>query len=260
MSEPKGYVPPEYLEKVGQLLLPFKERTYALMQVQAGHRVLDVGCGNGIDTVALAGLVGSGGRVVGMDYDAAMLAAGESRAKQADVSERITYRQCDAASLPFENDTFDSCRSERVFQHLLNPDATLAEMVRVTKSGGWIVVMDPDWATLSINSAEIDLERRLMRYKAEHEQHHGFSGRELLGMFKHHGLADISVESGTLQMEDVTVGRFVVGMDKLEANALSSDVITADELARWRASLEQAAADGSFFAIMSGITVAGRKP
>jgi len=260
MSHPLGYVDASYLQKVGELLLPAKQRTYSLMGVQPGQTVLDVGCGTGIDTVALAVLVGSSGRVVGVDYDANMLAKADQRALEANVSAWVSHQKADVTQLPFEDNTFDSCRSERVFQHLREPEKALDEMVRVTKPGGWIVIFDADWGTLSINTSETDLEWRLVRFKAEHLQHNGYSGRKLLGMFKRRGLGDIAVEPSASYFDDLSMARFSARFDEFEQEAVARGIITPDELARWRASLEQAAASGDFFMSITGMMVVGRKP
>ncbi|MBM3469885.1 MAG: hypothetical protein FJX73_03735 [Armatimonadetes bacterium] len=53
MATPKGYVDQEYLQVAGAFLKQLKQRTYARMHIQTGHKVLDVGCGPGIDTIAL---------------------------------------------------------------------------------------------------------------------------------------------------------------------------------------------------------------
>jgi SAM-dependent methyltransferase len=58
-----------------------KQRTYALMRIELGHRVLDVGCGPGTDTIPLARLVGERGQVVGIDHDEAMIAEADQRAE-----------------------------------------------------------------------------------------------------------------------------------------------------------------------------------
>src|SRR5690349_14771966 len=61
MSRPRGYVGPEYLDLHARLLDSSKERSYAFLHLEPGHRVLDLGCGPGTDTLALAALVGPTG-------------------------------------------------------------------------------------------------------------------------------------------------------------------------------------------------------
>jgi SAM-dependent methyltransferase len=260
MSRPLGYVDADYLQKVGEQLRPRKQRSYVLMRVEPGQTVLDVGCGTGIDTLELGALVGSSGQVVGVDYDADMVAKADQHAQEANVSAWVTHQKADVTQLPFEDNKFDSCRSERVFQHLREPEKALDEMVRVTKSGGWIVVFDADWGAMSINSFETDLERRLVRFRTEHLQHNGYSGRKLLGMFKRRGLADIVVEPGSTYFDDLSVARFIASFDEFEREAVAQGIITSEELARWQASLEKAAASGDFFMSLTGMMVAGRKP
>lgn len=258
MAQPKGYVDPEYLRVAGEYLGQLKQRTYASMQIETGHHVLDVGCGPGSDTISLAQLVGATGHVSGVDYDAAMVAEAERRAEQAGVSGWTQHHQADATALPFESGYFDSCRSERLFQHLLEPSRALAEMSRVTKSAGRVVVLDADWGSCGIDTSEVDIERRLMRFHTE-MCHNGYAGRQLVRLFKEQGLTDSTFEVFAIPVTDYPLARQMWNFDRMEQEALAAKVITEAELQRWQASLAQAAADGMFFGYACLVLVAGRK-
>jgi ubiquinone/menaquinone biosynthesis C-methylase UbiE len=259
MSQPKGYVDPEFLRLTGNLLAHIKQRSYALMHIQPGHKLLDLGCGPATDTIPLAPLVGVSGQVIGADYDEAMIAEAEQRAEQAGVNTWVKHKRVDAMSLPFATDYFDSCRSERLFQHLFNPAQALFEMTRVTKPDGWVVVLDTDWGSLSTDSDEIDIERRLVRFLAESTLHNGYSGRKLYRLFKQQNLADISFEVFPIATPNYTLARMGTLAEKVEQEALKAGVITRDELNRWQTSLEQADSEGIYFCSVNLMLFAGRK-
>ncbi len=259
MSQPKGYVDLEFLRVTGNMLNHIKQRSYERMHIQPGHKVLDLGCGPGTDTIPLASWVGANGLVIGADYDEAMIAEASQRAEQAGVDTWVRHQCVDAVSLPFATDYFDSCRSERLFQHLHHPELALSEMIRVTKPGGWVVVLDTDWGSLSTDSDDTDIERRLARFLAESFLHNGYSGRKLYRLFKQQNLADIEFEVFPFATPSYAVAHQVTQADRIEQQALKAGVISAKELKRWQAGLEQADADGTYFFSVNLMLFAGRK-
>jgi SAM-dependent methyltransferase len=88
-----GYVDPDYLDTASRLLSAAKRRTYELMALQEGHRVLDLGCGPASDTIALAGLVGETGHVHGVDFDSEMVMEANERANAAGVAAQVVHQQ-----------------------------------------------------------------------------------------------------------------------------------------------------------------------
>ena len=80
-----------------------------LLQVVEGDHLLDVGCGTGGAVRALAQLVGSTGRVVGVDNSATMIAAARQRADGLGLS--VEYQVADAHALPFADASFSGCYS-----------------------------------------------------------------------------------------------------------------------------------------------------
>jgi len=260
MADPKeyaGYVDVKYLDLAAQEAEQDKRLSYAAMRLQPGFCVLDVGCGPASDTLALAALVGESGEVVGVDYDTEMVAEGNRRAALAGLAGRTQHVQAEASAFPFAANRFDATRSERLFQHVASPAAVLAEMVRVTRPGGWIVVLETDYATISINSDEIDLERRLARATADWVRS-GYAARRLPRLFQQCGLLDVSIEVRPQYFTDYALVR-LGWLDKVESFALVNQRITEDELARWHRSLEEIAQQDAFFASLNHNLVAGRK-
>lgn len=260
MPDLRGHIDTKYLNVVADMLKQDKQRTYAWMKLRPGQVVLDVGCGPGTDTIPLAQIVGASGQVVGVDQDEAMIVEAECRAGQARCHSWCSHLQADAVALPIKANTFDACRSERLFQHVPNPAAVLAEMFRVTKPEGWVVVFDADWSTLSIDTSEVDLERRLSCYYLEHLVTSGYVGRQLYGLFQRQQFTEIAVELRPIYLTDYALCRYACHLDVIEGAAQANGVISEEELLRWRQSLQQAQAERAFYSHITGVLVAGRKP
>ena len=224
MTYIRGKMTDDYLQMIADMVARHKRRTYELMHLSPGQNVLDVGCGPGTDTIELARLVGSSGQVVGVDDAADHLELADERARSADVDGWVTHRHADADSLPFEDDTFDSSRSERLFQHVRDPQGVFAEMLRVTKPGGWVVVLDTDRATLSSNTPEVDIEQRLTHFHAAHGFRHGYVGRQLLQMARRIGLINVQIEMAPTFLTNYAIAYKGATMDETEEAALKAGI------------------------------------
>ena len=261
MPRSAGYVDAQSLRNIAMALRGLKERSYQAMRLQPGSHVLDVGCGPGVDTVPLGRLVGPTGKVVGVDLDEDMIAEAQQAAGEAGVAGWVTHRQGDIQALPFDDASFDACRAERLFQVLpqgIEPQRVCAEIVRVLKPGGWFVVVDADWGTWSMDSSEVELERRLARFFADRLRPNGYAGRQFRRMFQRQGLVDLAVELFPTAFTDRTCSPF--GGEWIDREAVAASIISQAEQERWRASLEQDDARQEFFATATMVMVAGRKP
>lgn len=97
--------------------------------IEAGMRVLDVGCGPGALTTELVQRVGAAG-VAAIDPSEQFVAAARERHPGADV------RSASAEELPFADGEFDSALAQLVVHFMADPVRGLAEMARVTRDGG----------------------------------------------------------------------------------------------------------------------------
>lgn len=132
-----------YLESIAAQLASVKDDLLARLHIEPGERVLDLGCGAGHDLVRL---YDSGAIAVGVDRSVGMIVESRRRCPSAEVTVG------DASALPFAAKRFDACRIERVLQHLTEPLPVLCEVNRVLRAGGRVVVFEPDWGSLAIDS------------------------------------------------------------------------------------------------------------
>jgi len=108
--------------------------------VRAGSKVLDVASGSGDLAAAFARRAGPTGQVWMTDINAAMLAVG--RDKMIDQGVFPPLALCDAEKLPFPDDTFDVVSVAFGLRNMTHKDRALAEMTRVARPGGRVIVLE----------------------------------------------------------------------------------------------------------------------
>ncbi len=118
----------------------WKAFAITLSGVRAGDRVLDVAAGSGDLSKAFARRVGPTGQVWATDINGSMLAVGRDRL--ADAGLTCPAVQCDAEKLPFPNAYFDCASVAFGLRNMTHKEAALAEMTRVLKPGGRLLVLE----------------------------------------------------------------------------------------------------------------------
>ena len=118
----------------------WKAYTVMTANVGPGAQVLDIAGGTGDLALAFAKKVGATGRVVHTDINEAMLRTGRERLIDAGVV--IPSLVCDAEKLPFASDTFDVVTVAFGLRNMTHKDAAIAEMNRVLKPRGKLLVLE----------------------------------------------------------------------------------------------------------------------
>jgi len=177
----------------------WKAFTIAISGVSKGERVLDVASGSGDLASAFARRVGPEGQVWLTDINGAMLARGRDR--MLDEGCALPLAQCDAEKLPFRADSFDCVSVAFGLRNMTHKDAALAEMRRVLKPGGRLLVLEfsrvwkplaraYDWYSFQVLpwlGSKIAGDADSYRYLAESIRMHP-DQEQLKGLMEHAGL------------------------------------------------------------------------
>ncbi|MEV0407752.1 methyltransferase domain-containing protein [Actinoallomurus sp. NPDC050550] len=208
----------------------YKGRMLALLDARPGQTVLDLGCGPGTDLGALAGGVGDEGRVIGVDRDPRMTARAHGRTAS---NARVRVVLGDAHALPLPDGGLDRARTDRVLQHVADPAAALAELRRVLRPGGRLVMGEPDWDTLAIDHPDVATARAYTRHVAERVVRNSVIGRQLARLAAEAGFAVPTVVPVTPVFRDLATADRILGIERNTRRAVEAGYLSADAAREW---------------------------
>jgi ubiquinone/menaquinone biosynthesis C-methylase UbiE len=227
-----------------------------LLGVRLGHRLVDVGCGTGDVARVLAGRVGPTGSVVGIDASETMISEARRRAGTTTVS--VEFRPGDITDLELDNASCDGTLCERVFQHLAAPHAAMAELVRITRPGGRIVVIDTDWGLHAIHGADTALTAKIVESWTRNAAN-GLAGRQLAALFADAGLRNPIVVADTVTSIDPRQPSRPP-FPTMAASAARARAVSTTEAHAWLEQLADAGCQGHFFWAVTMFAVASARP
>jgi ubiquinone/menaquinone biosynthesis C-methylase UbiE len=222
-----------------------------------GERILDVGCGPGFYCAELAAEVRSSGSVVGVDSSPAML---RLAARRCAGYERVELRPGDAASLPVDDASFDAAVCVQVLEYVADPTVAVAEMHRVLRPGGRVVVWDVDWATVSLHALDSALTERVLRAWDQHLLHPSLP-RSLASRMRSVGFEQVCMRAhpfSTCEFDPETYG--VALLPFIAMFVGERDGITEDEAQAWVTGQQQLGARGEFYFASTQLCFTATKP
>jgi len=137
-----------------------RARILHALALQPGARVLDVGSGPGHQAFELSSVVGDTGHITGVD---AADSAIEIARRRCAALHNVRFQRGDAAQLPFDAATFDAVMSSQVCEYLEDVGRALAEMFRVLKPGGRVLIHDTDWGAVLWHASDPDRMARILK-------------------------------------------------------------------------------------------------
>lgn len=219
-------------------------RTLQTLGINAGERVLDVGCGTGFLAKELAMLVGEGGYVLGVDNSADMLEGGRERCA---VFPQIELKQAAADDLPVADNSFDVVTCTQVLLYVPDLTAVLAELYRVLKPGGRLAIVETDWRGVVINSDDDALSRRVFSAFAGAVPNPNLPPVLIL-LLREQGFHVLRVEPIPIVNTSMTPANFSAFATEWQAGiAEEQSCITGEEKARWLDDLADKALKGEYF-------------
>jgi SAM-dependent methyltransferase len=208
-----------------------------------GERVLDVGCGPGFLSAELLDDVAPRGSLVGVDRSEEMLAIAADRC----AGRAAAFLRADATSLPLPHGLFDAAVAVQVLEYVPDVAAALAELRRVLRPGGRVLVWDVDWATTSWYSADPARMGRVLEAWDGHLTHRSLPS--LLGAaLRRAGFSGLRMEAhafATLELSPDAYGPAILPL--IRDYVASSGTGAAAEAEAWAAEQQALDAAGEFY-------------
>lgn len=185
---------------------PELKRIVGELPIAPGHRVLDLACGAGAYTRWIAERLGRNGVAVGVDLSPAFLERARWKTPPRQEGEgKVEFREADAEHLPFASGTFDVSFCAQSLYGVPDPVRALAEMARVTRHGGAVIVLENDLVHQFMFPWPVDLELAVRQAQIAQlrRDEHGrserfFAGRNLGLLFEQAGIESYEIRSFSL--------------------------------------------------------------
>lgn len=228
------------------------------LALPAEARVLEVGCGTGATLRMLARRPGFSGLAYGVDQSAHFVAAANGFAREENLSEHVVFQVGDAHRLDFPSATFDVVIAHTLISHVTEPAKVLAEMARVVRPGGTVVIFDGDYSSLTYAYPDHDFGQRMANALATATFNNPLIMRDLPRLLAGHGLG--LVDAWGDAVAEIGKGSYFKSFAETYVPYVKrSRMLPEEAVDRWFAYQLRAMEEGAFFAACNYYTYLARR-
>ena len=206
-------------------------------------RILELGCGTGAVSRAIASRPGFVGTVVGSDLSAKLIETAKNITAKFGLK-NIEYCQADGQGGDAHDGQYDLVLAHTVISHVTDPVAFLREAIRLAKPGGQIILHDGDYAsyTFDTNTPDLDLKMPGLISPAANK----YVMRAIPRLLRHsdveitHAIGDVVLEIGN--------GEFFPGLARNYGPiAVRAGTVLQAEMDRWIGAIDRSLSENTFF-------------
>jgi len=220
------------------------QRQYrAWFDPKPGEKILDVGCGTGVNALALSKLVGPSGRIVGIDNSEAMLAV----AREKSAAGNIEYQLMSVEEMDFPERSFDGVICTQVLGYVSDPVPVIRALLRVVKPAGRVFIAETDWDTLVYSIPDKELQRKVTMSFSDHHGD-GWRGRRLYSYCEQGGAGKIEWHPYVIHNLEYSARKYGGPLSYVIRDyLLRTKKCTEQEVAEWLRQLSEAFDNHTYF-------------
>lgn len=236
-----------------------RERYFDRLRLERCRNVLDMGCGTGVVTRALAARLAPEAKLTGTDYSAELIEFARRFAKAEGLGGRISFETADSHETGDMEGHYDLVVLHTLLSHVTDPARVLREAARVTKPAGRVVVFDGDYASITFGAGDPELNDLAVQGLLKTVVAHPRAMRQFLELLPESGL-DLEEFLPEVLGEAGKAGFFKSMLDSYTPSMVAAGHLDEESARRWSATHHAASEAGTFFGSCNFVTYILRKP
>ncbi len=223
------------------------EEYFDAMDIDRAGTVLDLGCGTGVASRAIARRPGFAGRVIGIDRSPYLSAIASRLARSEGLAEVVEFRTGDSHSLGLADAGFDAVVAHTLLSHVEDQLGVMREIARVVRPGGRVGIFDGDYASMTLSVDEPAKAKAMDETIIGAQVTNPRIMREMPGLLREVGL-ERTAAFGHVVADIGTADFFAPTLQALRRLLPKSGATSEGEANAWADAMMKRSAEGTYFA------------